>query len=74
MLGNPMSSESQTDRINEIRDFLTLTSQNTSIFYEDMKNHSEESAKKSHKVITDFKVKRALGKGAFGEVFMVQDN
>ena len=53
-----------------------MTSQNTESFYEanecDLQDQEAEQKKES-KSITDFEVVRGLGKGAFGQVYLVKD-
>ena len=66
----------ENEKINEIKEFLTLTSQNTESFFDaDHSNahlHKTDTLTQS-KYITDFAIVRGLGKGAFGQVYMVRD-
>lgn len=68
--------EFQNEKINEIKEFLTLTSQNTESFFD--ADHSNSHPHKNdvpsqQKCISDFAIVRGLGKGAFGQVYMVRD-
>lgn len=72
--------DTEAEKINEIKEFLTLSAQNTVSFYHRAQSKSLEPSSKMTekqqrqvKAITDFKVVRGLGKGAFGQVFMVKD-
>lgn len=72
--------DTEADKINEIKEFLTLSAQNTVSFYHRAQSKSlepsckmAEKQERAVKAITDFKVVRGLGKGAFGQVFMVKD-
>jgi|LakMenEpi03Aug12_release.lakeMendotaPanAssembly.Ray.scaffolds.fasta_scaffold526696_1 hypothetical protein len=72
--------DTEAEKINEIKEFLTLSAQNTVSFYHRAQSKSLEPSSKmaekqqrAVKAITDFKVVRGLGKGAFGQVFMVKD-
>lgn len=70
------SDDSQNQKINEIKEFLTLTSQNTESFYDADHLHAKDIAVENEnqpKSIGDFTVVRGLGKGAFGQVFLVKD-
>lgn len=68
--------EPQLEKINEIKEFLTLTSQNAESFYDisqpQGRDNNPDLGSKS-KSISDFTVVRGLGKGAFGQVFLVKD-
>jgi hypothetical protein len=72
--------DTEAEKINEIKEFLTLSAQNTVSFYHRAQSKSLEPSsrmtdkpQRAVKAITDFKVVRGLGKGAFGQVFMVKD-
>lgn len=70
------SDDPQGEKINEIKEFLTLTSQNTESFFDVSYSNIKETAqdqKSLQKSIQDFEVVRGLGKGAFGQVFLVKD-
>lgn len=68
--------DTQSEKINEIKEFLTLTSQNTLSFFDisqsNLKECSQEQSS-NQKSIQDFEVVRGLGKGAFGQVFLVKE-
>lgn len=67
----------QNEKINEIKEFLTLTSQNTESFFDAERAEGRTIAadpSQQSKFITDFTIVRGLGKGAFGQVYMVRDN
>jgi hypothetical protein len=72
--------DTEAEKINEIKEFLTLSAQNTISFYNRANSRAVEPSprpiekpQRPAKAITDFKVVRGLGKGAFGQVFMVKD-
>jgi hypothetical protein len=76
----PDLDDTEAEKINEIKEFLTLSAQNTISFYNRTQSRAVteqaikmEKAERQAKNITDFKVVRGLGKGAFGQVFMVKD-
>ena len=72
----PHADEFQTEKINEIKEFLTLTSQNTESFFDVDNSNSnlhKNDAPLQQKCISDFSIVRGLGKGAFGQVYMVRD-
>jgi hypothetical protein len=66
------SKEKGSKEAFEVKEFMTLTSQNTESFYEPMEEQGADAPVVQQKIISDFAMVRGLGRGASGEVYLVR--